>query len=136
MKRESHLKSAFFKELLRQLPHFHVLEYATAGAPDRTIVGNGRQTNWEMKHGTPDFISHGHQELFCMRLAVAGHCRYVLWTETAKGTGPKTMIVHPRAMHARTLWVPECEEWCVGYNHKWLVERVREAHLDYEIDQS
>jgi hypothetical protein len=128
MKRESSLKSAFFKELRSQLPHFYVLQYATAAAPDRTIIGAGRQTNWEFKHGTPDFVSHGNQELLCCRLAVAGHCRYVVWQELANGTGQRTMIVHPRTVHERVSWRLDPEEWCVGYNHKWLVDRIKEAH--------
>lgn len=128
MKREAALKSALFQELKRQLPEFRVLQYATAGAPDRSIVGGGFQSNWECKHGCPTFISPGNQELFCMRLAVAGHCRYILWTETANGANKRTLIIHPRAMHERASWTPEAEAACAGFNHRWLVDYIKQVH--------
>ena len=125
MKREGELKSAFTKELKRQLPDFYVLQYATSGAPDREIVGAGVTTRWEMKHATPDFVSPGDQELMCCRLAVAGHCRYVIWWENAQGIGQRTMIVHPNRVLDQSL-VPEV--WCQGHDHRWLVQQIRMAH--------
>lgn len=124
-KREAELKSALFAELERQLPRFYTLLYATAAAPDRSIVGGGRQTNWEFKHCTPSFVSHGNQELMCMRLAEAGYCRYVMWWESATGVGQRTMVVHPRAVHDRSL-VPEA--WAAGFDHQWLVKFIKQVH--------
>lgn len=128
MKREGELKQAFTKELKRQLPHFLVQMFSTNGSPDRSITGNNRTTHWEFKHGTPDFESPGDQELMCMRLAVQGHCRYVVWQESSKGIGQRTMIVHPRNIYARTGWALDPEDWCTGYNHRWLVDKVCKAH--------
>ena len=122
---EGELKSRFATEL-RNLPGFYMLQYATNGAPDRTIIGAGRQTNWEMKHGTPDFLSHGDQELMCCRLAVAGHCRYVVWHEH-RGS-QKTMIVHPKEVMHRTSWNLIPEAFCVGFDMRWLVNEIRKAH--------
>ena len=127
-KREADLKSAFVAELKRQRPGFIVLAYATNGAPDRSIVGGGKQSNWECKHATPDFDSPGDQVLMCMRLAHVGHCRYVFWQESAHGTRQRTMIVHPRAVHERNGPLVACEEFCVGYDMRWLAERVLEVH--------
>lgn len=127
-KREAELKSAFFKALAGVLPRFYVLQYATAGAPDRSIVGAGKQTNWEFKHATPDFDSPGNQELMCQRLAVHGHCRYVVWQEHADGQFQRTLIVHPREVAGRQSWNLQPEEWTSGFDHAWLVERIRRAH--------
>lgn len=126
-KREAELKSGLTKELTRQCPGFYILCYATAGAPDRTIIGAGRQTNWEMKHCTPDFVSHDNQALTCTRIAVSGvHCRYVLWQE--RNGVERTMVVHPRAILERAGWDVVPEAFCVGFDHRWLVGQIRKAH--------
>lgn len=125
-KREAELKHLFGAELARQAPGFLVLAYATNGAPDRSIVGQGTQSNWECKHGTPAFRSPGDQELMCMRLAAAGHCRYIVWKETK--SVQQTMIVHPREIHGRRGWNYTPEAWCVGVDMKWLVNEVLKEH--------
>ena len=125
-KREAELKSKFGEEVKRQLPDFLSLSYSTNGAPDREIIGAGITTRWEFKFATPTFRSPGDQELMCMRLAAAGHCRYVLWRET-KGI-QKTMIVHPKAVYHRAGWEIDAEAWCVGFDMKWLIDYVRKEH--------
>ena len=125
-KREAELKSKFSTELRRQLPGFYVLQYATNGAPDREIVGCSITSRWEMKHATPDFKSPGDQELLCCRLAAVAHCRYVIWYEY-RGI-QKTMIVHPLKVMNRTSWNLEAEAFCVGFDMRWLVDRIREVH--------
>ena len=125
-KREGELKSKFAQEMKRRLPGFYLLQYSTNGAPDRSIVGAGRQTNWEAKHGTPDFLSPGDQELLCCRMAAASHCRYIVWLE--RGAMRKTLIVHPLKIMNRVSWNLEAETWCTGFNMTWLVSKVREAH--------
>lgn len=125
-KREGELKSQF-TEVMRQLfPEYVVLLYASAGAPDRSITAHGRTTTWEFKHGTPDFASPGLQELTCMRLAAAGHCRYVIWEER-RGV-QRTLICHPRAVHDRIGWSIVAERWCVGFDHHWLAREIARAH--------
>jgi hypothetical protein len=125
MKREAQLKSAFLKELTKQFPSYLILQYATLGAPDREIVGGGRSSRWEFKHGTPSIQSQGAQALACARLAAADHCRYVIWQETTTGIGHRTLIVHPLRVLDGTL-TPEI--WTTGYDHRWLVEQVRKYH--------
>lgn len=125
-KREAELKAAWRRAMKLHLPGFLLLQYATPGAPDTEVVGLGVTTRWEFKHGTPDFCSPGLQELVCMRLAAADHCRYVLWTER-RGI-QRTLIVHPKAMHERDGWEPGAEAWCHGFDVRWLVEYVRKAH--------
>jgi hypothetical protein len=127
-RREGELKSEFFKELKHQLPGFLVLAQASAGAPDKAIVGAGYTSFLEFKHGTPDFVSHGNQELFCMRLAHAGFCRYVIWWESATGLGKRTMIVHPKQVHERKNWLFVPEEVTPGFNHPWLVSYIKQVH--------
>ena len=126
MKREAELKRAFTIEMTRQLPGFLILQYATAGAPDREIVGAGRSTRWEVKHGTPDFASPGDQELMCCRLAVADHCRYIIFQDI-RGI-QRTLIVRPRDVKERTSWLLDAESSCRGFDMRWLVQQVKAAH--------
>src|SRR5678815_4174061 len=121
--REAGLKAAFIRELLRQLPDFYILQYATAAAPDREIVGHGKSTRWEFKHACPSFVSHQNQILLCARLASADHCRYVFWHESEGRK--RTAIVHPLRVLDKTL---EPEMWTHGFDHRWLVEQVKKAH--------
>ena len=125
-KREGELKSKFGQELKHQLPGFYLLQYATNGAPDREVIGAGITTRWEMKHATPDFESPDDQELMCCRLAVAGHCRYIIWYEHR--SVQRTMIVHPLKIKNRAGWNLDPEAWCVGFDMRWLVEQMRKAH--------
>ncbi len=127
-KREAELKRAFTREMRKQLPHFIMQLFASAGSPDRSITGDGCTTHWEFKHGTPDFVSHGDQELMCMRLAAQGHCRYVVWQEQKNGAKRRTMIVHPRIVWERSDWNIIPEVWSPGYDMQWLVNQIREAH--------
>lgn len=130
-KREAELKSAFTKEFKRQHPGFMTLFLMNSGAPDRALVGLGRTSFWEFKHATPDFSSPGNQELFCIRLAASSAaCRYVLWWESAKGIGQRTMIVHPgeiKASHQERR-DPIPEDSCTGFNHRWLANYVWKVH--------
>ena len=127
-KREGELKALFAAELKRQAPDFLILRYATNGAPDRSVVGNGRQSNWEFKHATPDFRSPGDQELMCARLTKAGHCQYVIWMEEIGVE--ETLIVHPRDVLGRNGKgrgiVPQA--WCNRFDMKWLVSQVLKEH--------
>lgn len=127
-KREGELKSLFTKEMKRRLPSAVMLLYASAGAPDRSITWNGYTTNWEFKHGTPQFESQGLQELTCMRLAVVGHCRYVIWQENDRDQ--KTLIVHPQKVYNRKGWDLETEAEVVffGFDQVQLVEYIRGVH--------
>lgn len=126
-KRESQLKSALRDALEKRCPSFLVMHLADAGGPDWIVAGNGRMTAWEFKHATPDFTSHGNQALYCARVnAQGGHCRYVLWQE--HGLIKRTMIVNPRVILERTSYFVEPEVFCVGFDHRWLVEEMRKAH--------
>jgi hypothetical protein len=125
-KREGELKSLFRKELQRQLSGFYMLQYSTNGAPDRSIVGAGFQSNWEAKHATPDFKSPGDQELMMCRMAVAAHARYIVWFE--KGVVQRTLIVHPKDVMNRTSWNLTSTQWCTGFDMRWLVNQIKQAH--------
>ena len=127
-KRESELKAALREVLLAALPGFVLLQHADLryGVPDWSITGFGRTTWLEFKHATPTFDSSGIQELTCMRLANAGNCRYVIWQENGKCQ--RTMIVHPREVHRRTGWALQPEKFCVGFDHRWVVEYLRGVH--------
>lgn len=126
-KEEAKLKAAFMRELVLQLPDFVTLRYATAGAPDREIVGNNFVSFFEFKHATPRFRSPGNQELTMCRLARVAYARYVIWRETPHG-GKSTMIVHPLIIHERTGWDLVPEAVTIGFDHEWLVEQVKRVH--------
>jgi len=121
--REAALKSALFKRLHQDEPSFLILQIATAGAPDREVVGNKLTTYWEGKHGTPHFVSHGNQELMCQRLDVQGYCRYVIWLEDAHGGSKRTLIVRPRDI--RTLTPEVATE---GHSHVFVSDFIRKVH--------
>lgn len=127
MKREGELKSAF-TTAIKDVPGFYMLHFASRAAPDRVIIGGGRSSYWEFKHGTPSFESPGDQELMCMRIASADYCRYVIWQENVQGHGQRTLVVHPREVFERKGWSFTPEAWCVGYDHHWLVRYIRSIH--------
>jgi hypothetical protein len=128
VKREAELKVAFMAELRSRAPGFVTLRLLDAGAPDRAIVGGGRTTFLEFKHGAPAFDSPGLQELACMRLEAAGECRYVIWQETAAGAGQRTLIVRPRDVHRRSGWSLDAEETFMGFDHRSAVQWLKEKH--------
>ena len=125
-KREGALKSLFTAEMKRQLPYFYMLQHSTAGAPDRSITGAGHTSFWEFKHGVPDFLSPGDQELMCCRLDMANHCRYVIWQEI-RGV-QRTLIVRPIEVHQRTSWLLNAEAAWPGFDMKTLVRYVGKLH--------
>lgn len=127
MKREAFLKSAFFRQLKQQAPELMVFQLATAGAPDRLIVGNGKTTFWECKHGTPTFALNGRQDLCCKRLADSAYCRYVVWLEDRYGSNKRTLIVHPYYIQ-QVLCGGGADDWSLGFNHQWLVKYIKQIH--------
>lgn len=128
IKREAALKARLVKALREQFPSLIVLLQATRGAPDRLVIGHGAYSCWEFKHGTPGFASPGDQELMCMRLAQHGHCRYVIWQETAGGNDKRTLIVHPTQVHNRRGWMLCAESSCKGYDMTWLALQIGSEH--------
>jgi hypothetical protein len=124
-KNETGIRSALVEEF-KSLVGFVLLRHEdirTVGMPDASLTGYGNTSWMEFKHATPDFTSSGIQELTMLRLAAAGFARYVIWHEKADGTAKRTLIVHPK-----NLKTMEPEEWCVGFNHKWVVEYFRRRH--------
>jgi hypothetical protein len=124
MKDESGLKSKLMAQIKLDLPKFVALRHEdvrTAGIPDLSLTGFARTTWWEFKHATPDFESHGIQELTMLRLAAAGFARYVIWQE--RGGVKRTLIVHPK--HIRTLLT---ETSCSGHDYQFLTDYMRKVH--------
>lgn len=124
MRDESGLRSALMREVKLVLPGFTALRHEdvrTSGIPDLSLTGLKRTTWWEFKHGTPDFDSTDIQELTMLRLAAAGYARYVIWHE--KRGIKRTLVVHPKHLGDLT---PEV--WCVGFDHRFIVEFMRSAH--------
>lgn len=124
MKREAELKSHFFQALHRRLPQFLVFSIATAGAPDRVVIGNGFTSFLEFKHADPFFVSRLNQELAAMRLDKQGFCRYVIWYE--KGNDRRTIVAKPEIVHDG-LWLIN-NEGCANFDHEWLVSYLKGQH--------
>lgn len=135
VKRESELKSAFLKEMKRQLPSFVVLNHEDVregGHPDKSIIGNGMTSWFEFKHATPKFESPDPQWRTCRRIERQGFCRYVIWWEG--GRNQKTLIVRPGLLstsgsNLSLLDIDQIEESTVGFDMDWLCKYVRRVHL-------
>jgi len=126
VKREAQLKALLVAKVKELLPPFVVIAHTEtfrAGVPDLSITGGGRTTWWECKHGTPGFASTGIQELTCLRLAIAGYCRYIIWSEAYDGTDKQTLIVHPRKLKD-----VEPELSFSSYNMTKLVDLIAKIH--------
>jgi hypothetical protein len=99
-----------------------------SGIPDLSLTGHGKDSWLEIKHGDPDFDSEGIQELTMLRLAAAGYARYLIYMEDKDGGNKRTLIVHPK--HLGDL---EPEAGCMGHDHRWVVEFLRERHTNGTI---
>lgn len=125
-KRETPLKAALMKVMRTELPRFVVMRHEdrwTSGIPDFSVDGAGRTSWYEVKHADPEFDSEGIQELTCLRLAVASYCRYVIYYENKDGAEKRTMIVHPKHLHAL---IPEAS--VPGYSHAFVAAYIRRVH--------
>ena len=121
---ESQITSRLLKQLRDDLTGAVVFKHndrITSGIPDFSVTCSNRTSWWECKLADPQFCGQGLQELMMLRLAAAGYARYVVW-EQRRGL-ERTLIVHPK--HIGDL-MPEA--WCVGFDHRWLVEQIRKAH--------
>ena len=122
-KQESTLKGNLMTHLRAMkgyLPIRHE-DVSTSGIPDISITGYNFTSWLEVKHATPSFKSPGIQELMCLRLAAAGHCRYLIYYE--KGAIKRTLIIHPK--HLKDL---QPEAFCIGFDHEFVVDYIRQIH--------
>ena len=128
VRNESQLKSKLMELIRDGLPGFVAIRHEDvrrAGIPDLSLTGYGK-TSWiEIKHGTPDFDSTGIQELTMLRLAAAGYARYLVYIENQDGSNKRTLIVHPKRLKDL-----EPEAWCLGYNHRWVIDFLKDRHYD------
>ena len=125
-RQESPLKSKLMEHIKLHMKDFVAMRHEdirTSGIPDLSLTGYGKTTWWEVKHGTPNFDSRGIQELTMLRLAGAGYARYLIYIEDADGNNKRTLIVHPK--HIGDM---EAEAWCIGHNHRWVIEFFRKVH--------
>lgn len=126
MRQESTLKSKLMEHIRLHMHGFVALRHEdirTSGIPDVSLTGYGK-TSWiEVKHGCPNFDSEGIQELTMLRLSAAGYARYVIYIEDKDGENKRTLIVHPKGI--KTL---DTEQWCIGHDHRWVVEWFRKRH--------
>jgi hypothetical protein len=51
-----------------------------------------------------------------------------MWYEV--GVDRRTFVVHPKKILERqdNSWMQEPEAWCVGFDHRWLVEQIKKTH--------
>lgn len=128
MRQESVLKSRLVDAIKKTMPGCVLIRHEdvrTSGIPDFSLTGYMRTSWWEVKHGTPKFDSTGIQELTMLRLAGAGFARYIIYDENKVGQNKRTLIVHPK--HLKDL---EPEVWCVGHDHRFIVEYITSVHTN------
>lgn len=105
-----------------------------SGNPDLILSGDGKMSQWEIKHATPRFLCPEIQRWTCSRIAKSAYCRYVIFVE---GFWPnddhlrkETWIVHPDRL-------AECkgrltnvrpEIMYPGYNHLAVVLHMQSVH--------
>jgi hypothetical protein len=126
---ESDLKGDLVRLVKDMFPHWVVLrheDHFTHGIPDISVTGNKR-TSWiEVKHATPSFKSKGIQELTMLKLARSGIAFYVVYWQ--KKEQKRTYLVQANEiMFSSDTW--NC--FCHGFNHAWVVEKIKEAHYDH-----
>lgn len=130
---EGKLKASLFRRLHQDAPNLIILQLATAGAPDREVIGNGFTSHWECKHGTPQFVSPGNQELMCQRIEVQGYCRYILWLEDEHGRDKRTLIVRPRHINDA---IYDTYDACVsGHSHSFVSQFIQSLHHGHHNQQ-
>lgn len=127
---ENDINQRMEKRLKELLPGFVIMKHnerAKSGWPDFSIVGMGSCSQWEVKLADPTFDSPGIQELTCMRLAVAGYCRYIIFDIRDGQDNPNTLIVHPKDLKQ---WnAPDKRErFAVGFAFNMIAESIRSAH--------
>jgi hypothetical protein len=94
----------------------------TSGYPDISVDGNYRTSWWEVKFANPDFASTGIQELTMKRKArAAWFAGYIIYDSITK----RVFIVHPDNLET---WSSKFLERFPGYNHKAVVEYIRQVH--------
>jgi hypothetical protein len=98
---------------------------ANFGTPDISITGLGFTSWWEIKCANPTFDSPGIQELTCIRLAVAGYCRYLIY-DFERLKNPTTYIIHPKDIrHGKRT---PCEWVNDGIAHRQFIVHVAMLH--------
>lgn len=110
------------------LPGFVIFKHsdrARIGIPDFSIIGRNFTSWWEVKLADPDFDSVGIQELTCLRLAVAGYCRYIIFDYSVPAH-PTTSIVHPKDLKN---WKRAREKMSVGLAYHMLSQHIRSIHI-------
>jgi hypothetical protein len=100
---------------------------AKSGTPDISITGREFTSWWEVKYADPTFDSPGIQELTCMRLAVAGYCRYLIYDN--RYSMPTTGILHPNNIRNWTGKMDDYEWVRDGIAHKSFIEYVKTLHM-------
>lgn len=127
MRQETNLKSKLMEQIKLHMRGFVALRHEdirTSGIPDISLTGYNRGGWIEVKHGCPDFDSEGIQELTMLRLAAAGfYAYYLIYLEDKDGESKRTLIVHPKNLKSL-----DAEAWCVGHDHRWVVEWFKEKH--------
>lgn len=123
---EAILKSQLMKVLRPALPGFVCIRHEdriTSGIPDISITGNKRTTWVEVKFADPKFASKGIQELTALRLALAGHCVYVVYY--ADKFEQVTYIIKPCDIgKERQTWFHKAP----GFNHQFVIDYIKEEH--------
>lgn len=126
-KEENELKAKLVEKIRLDIPRAVICahqEIRNVGWPDLEVNLAARTSHWECKHGTPNFESHGRQELTMLRLAAASfYARYIIWHSDRDGRNKRTLIVHPKYIGSL-----EPEAFCIGFDHHFVTQHMRKVH--------
>ena len=119
-----YLKDSVKRVMRWSVPLKHADKF-NSGVPDLSVTWRGITSWWEVKlYDERPFESPHIQRVTCARLSVQGICNYVIY---ASINGLLTVrVVHPAHLDK---W-KECTEFAQGFNHRWIANRIRVAHLN------
>ncbi len=105
-------------------------DHITSGIPDiTTTFGPYRKTSWvEVKHAKPRIEGTGLQHLTARRLAAAGDCWYVIYTQPTPNATKflETHIVAPKDVGVNGFWRPT---WTApGFDHAFVLRFLKKLH--------
>jgi hypothetical protein len=136
---ETGLTNELLKLMRRELRGFVIFKHADKfrhGVPDISVTSH--VTSWlEVKHADPGFDSKGIQELTMLRLANMGPAFYIIYAEPRGSYYPRqTMMILPTDIGRWEELRSDPLVLTQGFDHKWVVEKIRMLHKQLTIDQS
>ena len=117
---EHQITARLLRVLRETLTGYVIIKHADSynfGLPDVSATGDKMTSWWEIKHANPIFKSRGVQWRTCCRLAEAGICYYIIFSEEPQRT---TIISPPLLTSWRTHSIYKS-----GFDYQWVAAFIR-----------